>query len=61
MESPYRMNNNKKKKPKQPPDVKTENISKSVTNKKSKNNVIKVVIFLIFTQYLVKNLLIKLC
>ena len=61
MESPYRMNNNKKKKPKQPPYVKTENISKSVTNKKSENNVIKVVIFLIFTQYLVKNLLIKLC
>ena len=41
MESPYRMNNNKKKKPKQSPDIKTENISKSVTNKKSKNNVIK--------------------
>ena len=41
MDSPYRINNNKKKKPNQSPDIKTENISKSVTNKKSKNNVIK--------------------
>ena len=41
MDSPYRINNNKKKKPKQSPDTKTENISKnkntkSVTNKRSK-------------------------
>ena len=35
MDSPYRINNNKKKKPKQPPDT------KSVPNKKSKNNVRK--------------------
>ena len=35
MDSPYRINNNKKKKPKQPTDT------KSVPNKKSKNNVIK--------------------
>ena len=40
-DSPYRINNNKKKKPKQSPDIKTENISKSVTNKKSENKVIK--------------------
>ena len=36
MDSPYRINNNKKKKPKQPSDTKT------VPNKRSKNNVIKV-------------------
>ena len=46
MDSPYRRNNHKKKKPKQSPDAATENISKnknnkSVTNKRSKNNVIK--------------------
>ena len=41
MDSPYRINNNKKKTPKQKPPTITENISKSVTNKKSKNNVIK--------------------
>ena len=46
MDSPYRRNNQKKKKPKQSPDTTTENISKnentkSVTNKRSKNNVIK--------------------
>ena len=35
MDSPYRINNNKKKKPKQPPDTKTG------PNKRSKNNVIK--------------------
>ena len=42
MDSPYRINNNKKKSTKQKPSTVTENISKSVTNKKSKNNVIKV-------------------
>ena len=41
MDSPYRINNNKKKTPKQKPSTVTENISKLVTNKKSKNNVIK--------------------
>ena len=41
MDSPYRINNNNKKSPKQKPSTVTENISKSVTNKKSKNNVIK--------------------
>ena len=46
MDSPSRRNNPKKKKPKQSPDTTTENISKnentkSVTNKRSKNNVIK--------------------
>ena len=41
MDSPYRINNNKKKTLKQKPSTITENISKSVTNKKSKNNVIK--------------------
>ena len=41
MDSPYRINNNKKKTPKQKPSTVTENISKSVTNKKSKNNVMK--------------------
>ena len=41
MNSPYRMNNNKKKTHKQKPPTVTENISKSVTNKKSKNNIIK--------------------
>ena len=46
MNSPYRINNNKKKTPKQKPSTVTENISKnentkSVTNKRSKNNVIK--------------------
>ena len=35
MDSPYRINNNEKKKPKQPPDTKT------FPNKRSKNNVIK--------------------
>ena len=40
MDSPYRRNDNKKKKPNQTPDTTTETI-KSVTNKKSKNNVIK--------------------
>ena len=40
MDSPYRINNNKKKTPKQKPSTVTENI-KSVTNKRSKNNVIK--------------------
>ena len=40
MDSPYRINNHKKKKPKQLPDTKTENF-KSVPNKKSRNNVIK--------------------
>ena len=56
MDSPYRINNNKKKKPKQSPDIKTENNSKSVTNKKSKNNVIKGGNISDITQYLVKNL-----
>ena len=37
MDSPYRINNNKKKTPKQKSSTVTENISKSVTNKKSKN------------------------
>ena len=41
MHSPYRINNNKKKTPKQKPSTITENIFKSVSNKKSKNNVIK--------------------
>ena len=41
MHSPYRINNNKKKTIKQKPSTITENISKSVSNKKSKNNVIK--------------------
>ena len=41
MDSPYRITNHKKKIPKQKPTTTTENISKSVTNKKSKNNVIK--------------------
>ena len=46
MESPYRRNNNKKKKPTQKQSTVTEDISKnentkSVTNKRSKNNVIK--------------------
>ena len=46
MDSPFRRNNHKKKKPKQSPDARTENISKnentkSVTNKRSKHNVIK--------------------
>ena len=45
-DSPYRISNHKKKKPKQSPDTKTKNISKnentkSVPNEKSKNNVIK--------------------
>ena len=35
MDSPYRINNNKKKKPKQPTDT------KSVPNKKSKNNIMR--------------------
>ena len=33
MVSPYRINNNKKKKPKQLPDTKTENISKNENTK----------------------------
>ena len=46
MDSPYRRNNHKKKKPKQLPDTATEIISenentKSVTNKRPKNNVRK--------------------
>ena len=46
MDSPYRINNHKKKKPEQSPDTKTEIISKnentkSVSNKRSKINVIK--------------------
>ena len=46
MDSPYRRNNHKKKQPKQSPDTTTEVISKnentkSVTNKRSKHNVIK--------------------
>ena len=46
MDSPYRKNTNKKKKPKQSQDTTMENISenkntKSVSNKRSKNNVIK--------------------
>ena len=46
MDSPYRINNQKKKTPKQNPPNVTENISKnentkSVTNKRSKNNVMK--------------------
>ena len=46
MDSPYRINNHKKKTPKQKPPTVTENISKnentkSVTNKRSKNNVMK--------------------
>ena len=40
MDSRYRINN-KKKTPKHKLDTKTENISKSVTNKNLKNNVIK--------------------
>ena len=47
MDSPYRINNHKKRKPKQSPSsTTTENISKnentkSIPNKKSKNNVMK--------------------
>ena len=46
MNSPYRINNNKKKKPKQSPDTKTENISenentKSVIDESSKNKIIE--------------------
>ena len=46
MDSPYRRNNHKKKKPKQSPDTTTEKISKNenakpVTNKRYKNNVIR--------------------
>ena len=46
MDSPYRRNNHKKKTPKQKSPTVTENISKnentkSVTNKRSKNNVIR--------------------
>ena len=46
MDSPYRINNNKKKTPKQKPSTVTENHSKSenikpITSKRSKNNVIK--------------------
>ena len=38
MDSPYRINNNKKKKPKQTTDTKTENISK---NENTKNKIIE--------------------
>ena len=41
MDSPYGINNNKKKSPKQKSSTITENI-KPVTNKKSKKNIIKV-------------------
>ena len=46
MDSPYRINNKKKKKPKQSPDAKTENISKientkSVIDDSSKNKIIE--------------------
>ena len=41
MDNPCRINNNKKKTPKQKPSTKTENISKSLPNKKSKNNIRK--------------------
>ena len=41
MDSPYRRNTNKKKKPKQSPSSTTIENTKSVTNKRSKNNVIK--------------------
>ena len=46
MNSPYRINNNTKKKPKQSPDTKTENISKnentkSVIDESSKNKIIE--------------------
>ena len=46
MDSPYRTNNHKKKKPKQSPDTKTENISKnentkSVIDDSSKNKIIE--------------------
>ena len=41
MDSPYRRNTNKKKKPKQSPSSTTTENTKSVTNKRSKNNVIK--------------------
>ena len=60
MDSPYRRNNHKKKKPKQSSAITTEKISKnentkSVTNKRSKNNVINVVMFLIPTHYLAEK------
>ena len=42
MDSPYRINNNKKKKPKQSSSSTTTENIKSVPNKKSKNNVMKV-------------------
>ena len=41
MDSPYRRNTNKKKKPKQSPPSSTTENTKSVTNKRFKNNVIK--------------------
>ena len=46
MDSPYRINNNKKKKPKQPPDTKRESFSKnentkSVIDESSKNKIIE--------------------
>ena len=41
MDSPYRRNTNKKKKPNQSPPSTTSENTKSVTNKRSKNNVIK--------------------
>ena len=41
LDSPYRINNNKKKTPRQKSSTITEDISKSVTNNKSENNVLK--------------------
>ena len=46
MDSPYRINNNKKKTPKQKPSTVTEDQSKKentkpITSKRSKNNVIR--------------------
>ena len=41
MDSPYRRNTSKKKKPKQSPSSTTTENTKSVTNKRSKNNFIK--------------------
>ena len=60
MDTPYRRNNHKKKKPKQLPDTTTKIISKnentkSVTNKRSKKMLLKVVMFLIPMYYLVEK------
>ena len=41
MDSPYKRSSHKKKKPKQSPSFTTTKNTKSVTNKRSKNNVIK--------------------